>query len=97
MSHTLSDWRVEGVSDAVRIVTGTGKKKVILARLCPPQIPEDETWANARLMGQAPKLAGAVDALLRLHAEKCRCAEPGATLCPAVAEARKLLEEARKR
>lgn len=55
MSHTREPWRVEAVSNAVRIVIGKGRKKVILARLNPPQLPEKETWANARLMVLAPE------------------------------------------
>jgi len=62
--HTSLEWRIEAVSDAVRIVVGQGRGKVILARLCPPQIPEDETWANARLMCAAPDLLAASKGLL---------------------------------
>lgn len=62
---TALEWRVEAVSDAVRIVVGQGRKKVILARLCPPQISEHETWANARLMCAAPELLAAAAAAAR--------------------------------
>jgi hypothetical protein len=61
---TSGPWRTEGVSDAVRVVIGAGRKKVILARLCPPQLSENETWANARLMAAAPDLHDALKMLL---------------------------------
>ena len=54
--HTPEPWSVEGVSDAVRIFVGKGRGKIILARLCPKQLPEDETWKNALLMGASPRL-----------------------------------------
>lgn len=64
---TSLEWRIEAVSDAVRIVVGQGRNKVILARLCPPQIPEDETWANARLMCGAQKLLKAAARLIEVQ------------------------------
>lgn len=63
MSTTSGEWRVEAVSDCVRVVVGNGRKKIILARLSPKQIPESETHANARLMAAAPKLLGALVSL----------------------------------
>lgn len=60
---TPGPWLVEAVSDAVRVYvklarhSGRGFVKVILARCAPPQLPEDETHANARLMATAPELA----------------------------------------
>jgi hypothetical protein len=60
MSHTPEPWRTEAVSDAVRIVVGTGRRKIILARLNPPRLPEAETHANAKLMAAAPKLLKAL-------------------------------------
>lgn len=54
--HSPGPWRTEAVSDAVRVVVGSGRAKVILARCAPPQIPEGETHANARLMAAAPDL-----------------------------------------
>lgn len=54
--HTPGDWRTEAVSDAVRVVVGEGRKKIILARLSPRQLPEQETHANARVMAIAPEL-----------------------------------------
>lgn len=70
MKPTEGEWRTEAVSDAVRIVVGTGKKKIILARLCPPQIPEKETATNARLMAASKRLLSVlkhhVNELIRL-------------------------------
>lgn len=43
-------WQREAVSDAVRVTIGTGRSKVIIARLNPPQMPESETTANADLI-----------------------------------------------
>lgn len=56
MSYTKGEWRIEAVSDAVRVVTGNGRQKLILARCATKQIPEAETTANARLMAAAPLL-----------------------------------------
>lgn len=66
MANTPGPWQIEAVSDAVRVTARIrsndlitrkpGGKKVILARLCPPQLPEAETWDNARLMSAAPVL-----------------------------------------
>lgn len=56
VTPTAGDWQIEGVSDAVRIFVGKGRSKIILARLCPPQISENETWANGYLMRSAPKM-----------------------------------------
>jgi hypothetical protein len=50
----------ESVSNAVRIVVEEGRRKVILARLAPKQIPECETQSNAELMSIAPILAQAL-------------------------------------
>jgi len=66
---TSREWRIEAVSDAVRIVVGQGRSKIILARLCPPQISENETWANARLMCAAPLLLKAAENLIKIHKE----------------------------
>ena len=60
---TLGPWRVEAVSDAVRVVVGAGRKKIILARLSPKQIDEAETHANARLMAAAPEMYEALKLL----------------------------------
>lgn len=57
MPRTPGEWRTESVSDAVRVVVGTGRQKIILARLAPRQIPEMQTHANAKLMALAPRLA----------------------------------------
>ena len=65
MGHTPGPWRTEGISDCVRVVIGKGRQKVILARLAPPQLPEEETWANARIMGAGPEL---LDALTKAEA-----------------------------
>lgn len=67
MKPTPGPWRIEAVSDAVRIVVGEGRKKIILARLCPPQIPEGETWDNARLMAAAPDLLEALKAITEAY------------------------------
>lgn len=56
MSTTLGPWRFEAVSDACRVVLGTGRQKIILARLSTKQIPEKEVACNARLMAAAPDL-----------------------------------------
>lgn len=64
MEPTSGPWRTEAVSDAVRVIVGEGRKKVILARLCPPQIPETETQANATLMAAAPELLVALETLV---------------------------------
>lgn len=50
---TPGPWRIEAISDCVRIVVGTGRKKIIIAKLNPKQIPESETLANARLIVDA--------------------------------------------
>lgn len=70
VKFTAGDWRLEGVSDAVRVVVGTGRAKIILARLCPPQLPELETWANARLMAAAPALLKALEGF---YDGECHC------------------------
>lgn len=56
---TPGEWRTEAVSDAVRIVVGTSRQKIVLARLNPPQLPERETHANARVMAAAKDLVEA--------------------------------------
>lgn len=56
VTPTAGEWKIEGVSDAVRIYVGQGRGKIILARLCPPQLPELETWANGQLMRAAPTM-----------------------------------------
>ncbi len=63
---TCGTWRFEAVSDACRVVTGSGRKKVILARLAPKQIPEAETTANAHVMSAAKDLYDALEGALRL-------------------------------
>lgn len=95
-SPTPKPWRIQGVSDAVRIFVGDGRKKVILARLCPPQISEYETWANARLMVAAPDYRDALKFLLDRHAEHCGCKDPGEELCPGIKEAEDAISKATK-
>lgn len=95
MKPTSVPWRIEAVSDAVRIVVGNGRKKIILARLSPPQIPEDETWANARLMVSAPELLASLEDMLKRHSERCGCEDPGEELCPGVAAAREAVAKAK--
>lgn len=58
--YTQGEWRTEAVSDAMRVVVGEGRKKIILARLRPPRLPEAETAANAVLMAAAPRLLDAL-------------------------------------
>jgi hypothetical protein len=94
MKPTASPWRIEAVSDAVRIVVGQGRSKIILARLCPTQIKEDETWANARLMVAAPDLFAALQDMMKRHDERCGCQDPGEELCPGIAVAREALAKA---
>lgn len=89
MKHTPGPWTTEAVSDAVRIIArvpsrdGMSRRprgvKIILARLAPPQLPEAETHANARLMAAAPDLLeacqkqhDALDLLLAMLAERDR-------------------------
>lgn len=98
MKPTAAPWRIEAVSDAVRIVVGQGRKKIILARLSPPQIKEDETWANARLMVAAPDLLASLEDMLRRHDERCGCEDKGdkdSILCPGIAEARESIAKAK--
>lgn len=89
MGHTAGEWRTEAVSDAVRVVVGDGRKKVVLARLCPPQLPEQETADNARLMAAAPKLLAALKDTLARHADRCGCRDEADNegICPGVVEA----------
>ncbi len=53
---TRGPWRIECVSDAVRVVIGAGRQKIILGRFNPKQLREAETTANARLAAAAPDL-----------------------------------------
>ena len=57
-----------------------GGKKVIFARLCPPQLSEHETWANARLMVAAPELLEAAKAGRVFLAEMIEIAQKGQTI-----------------
>lgn len=91
---TAPPWRVEAVSDAVRVVVGHGRGKVILARLRPPQLPEEETWANAHQMAASHELRAALEGMLREHALSCNCEEPRTKPCPEVVAARTALEKA---
>lgn len=76
--HTAIPWGIEAVSDAVRIVVGKGRQKVIIARLCPPQLPEAETWENARLIVRSVNSHDAlVKALQGFVSDECHCGEPG--------------------
>lgn len=97
MTYTTPPWRVEAVSDAVRVVIGEGRKKVILARLCPPQIPENETWANARVMAAGPEMLASIEDLLRRHGDRCGCQDKGENegLCPGIAAARLAVAKAK--
>jgi hypothetical protein len=63
MMITKGQWRVEAISDRVRIVVGRGRAKLILATLRTKQVPEAETVANASLMEMAPRLAKALIAI----------------------------------
>ena len=75
---TRGQWSTEAISDAVRVVLRLGgQKKIILARLAPPQLSESETHANAHLMAAAPELYEAVELLLTVsishdHIDKAR-------------------------
>lgn len=85
MKPTEGHWRTEAVSDAVRVVVGEGRKKIILARLCPPQLPELETHANAKLMSAAPELLSLLkeivaDEQLRELMKEPDCNDCGSTL-----------------
>jgi hypothetical protein len=95
-SPTTGPWRIQGVSDAVRIFVGDGRKRVILARLCPPQISEHETWANARLMAAAPDLLAVLKYLLYCHDRQCCCGAKGAVPCPGIQGAREAIDKATK-
>jgi hypothetical protein len=57
MPITKNEWRTEAISGCVRVVAGSGRSRIILARCAPKQIPETETHANAALMALAPRLA----------------------------------------
>jgi len=50
---TEGPWDVEAVSNACRVTIGKGSGKVILARACPPQLQEEETWSNVKFMAAA--------------------------------------------
>jgi hypothetical protein len=73
---TRGPWSVEAVSDAVRIIARIpssdgltrkpGGKKIILARLNPPQISEQETWENAYAMHAAPEMLDALRAIRKI-------------------------------
>ena len=51
--HTPFPWDVECVSDCVRIVAGSGRGKIVIARLAPKQLSETETTNNARFILRA--------------------------------------------
>lgn len=53
---TPGPWDSECVSDHCRVFVGKGRRKIILARLAPKQLPENETAANGRLMAVSPEL-----------------------------------------
>jgi len=97
VSYTKGPWQIEAVSDAVRVIVGKGRKKIILARLRPPQLPEEETWENARLMASAPELLESLETLLGQHEARCGCQEVGEVLCPGIAEARAAVAKSQKR
>jgi len=89
MKHTPGPWEIQAVSDCVRIVTRVEKslpssplrsnrKKVILARLNPPQLAEAETHANALLMATAPELLDALKACLHAAAVNYDASEDNA-------------------
>jgi hypothetical protein len=59
-THTPGDWRSECVSDCCRVVVGEGRRKIILARLAPRQLSENESAANGRLMATSKKLLEAL-------------------------------------
>ena len=59
MNHlptTPGPWDSECVSDHCRVFVGKGRRKIILARLAPKQLPENETAANGRLMAASLEL-----------------------------------------
>lgn len=51
--HTPFPWDVEFVSDCARIVAGSGRQKIVIARLAPKQLSETETANNARFILRA--------------------------------------------
>lgn len=88
MKPTAMPWRTEAVSDAVRVVVGQGRKKIILARLCPKQLPEVETAANAKLMAAAPDLLKVLEEIvgdesLQERMMEADCSDCGSTLARA--------------
>ena len=56
LPSTPGPWNSECVSDYCRVFVGQGRRKIILARLSPRQLPESESAANGRLMAAAPQL-----------------------------------------
>ena len=98
--HTKTPWRTETVSDAVRVVVGEGRAKVILARLCPKQITEEETFQNAKIIVLAvnshARVVAALEDLLSRHASQCGCSDPGEELCPGIAEANAALRDSKE-
>lgn len=61
-------WKTEYVSDAVRVVIGAGRQRIILARANTPQLREQEVAANMEFCAAAakatPGLLDLVEALL---------------------------------
>ena len=58
-------WNVEAVSDAVRVIIGQGRSKIILFRGNPKQISEQQTVDNCSFVAHArtdiPKLLELID------------------------------------
>lgn len=69
LSHTPLPWESECVSDHCRVFVGKGRKRIILARLAPKQLPELETAANGRLMAASPQLLGVAENAVHLLRE----------------------------
>lgn len=66
LGQTLLPWASECVSDHCRVFVGSGRRKIILARLAPKQLPENETAANGRLMAAAPELLVIAETAIKL-------------------------------
>lgn len=83
---TKAPWRLVQVSDACRVVAGSQGRGIILARCAPPQLPEAETTANARLMAHAREdLPRLVVEVRRLNAASAQQRRDVAAQCASIA------------
>jgi hypothetical protein len=66
LPHTPGPWESECVSDHCRVFVGAGRRKIILARLAPKQLPENETAVNGRLMAASLELLSVAERAISL-------------------------------